>query len=143
MSTSDTNPTPEPRNDDREEYKGATKRYTTPLLVERRQNLPRDDHISEYTHTDENGDKIHRVEFEDDSGNTETIDANLSKLLAAAASTTSNVEVLRIEAQQAAEASDDELETMNPHIPSNDDVLDTATDAIESEGLTPAWEVCN
>lgn len=30
---------------------------------------------------------------------------------------------------------------MNPHIPSSDGVLVDATDAIESDGLTPAWEV--
>lgn len=141
MSTSDTNPIPEPRNDDPEKYDGVTKRYVTPLLVQRKRNLPRDEHVSEYTHIDENGDKIHRIEYDDEEKGTETIDANLSKLLAAAPSRSSNVEVLRIEAQQAAEASDDELEDMNPHLPSNNDVLDTATDAIESDGNIPAWEV--
>lgn len=116
---------------------GVTKRRVALLIAQRRQNLPRDEHVTEYTHTDQNGDKIYRVEYNKKDGSTKTVDANLSRLLSAAPSTTSNLEVLRVEAEQAANGRTD----MNPHLPSNDDVLDTATETIKDAGLTPAWEV--
>lgn len=124
-----------------ETYKAVTKRRVGKLLGERKRNLSRDGHIESYNFTDANGDKIHRVEYDDKNTGTETIDANLSKLLAAASSTSSNIEVLRIEAQQAAEAGDNELETMNPHIPSTDGVLEAVSDVLEEADLVPAWEV--
>lgn len=120
-----------------------TKRRVAPLLARRRQNLPRDAHIAEdkVTHTDENGDKIHRVKIEKDSGEVETTDTNLTKLLGAAPSTSSNMELLEIEAKQAAEATDEERARMNPHIPSSDAVLRAILDHLRPMDLTPAWEV--
>lgn len=122
---------------------GITKRRIAPLLAKRKQNLDRDAHVAEekYTFVNDAGEKIHRIETDDPETGDKTIDVNVSKLLAATPSTTSNTEVLRIEAMQADEATDEELERMNPHIPSNDDVLEEVTEAIESDGLVPAWEV--
>lgn len=123
---------------------GTTKREIAPLLARRRQNLDRDAHVTDHTHTNADGEKIHRIEIVDaKEGTTETIETNLSKLLAAAPSTTSNMEVLEIEAKQADEATAEELERMNPHIPSNDDVLRELLERLQSMDLTPAWEVCD
>lgn len=134
--------TPRTSSDETDDRK--TRRHIAPLLARRRRNLqPNDAHVSEdkYNYTDTNGDKIYRIDMSHTETGPNTIDVNLSALLGAAPSTTSNVEILRTEAEQAAEATDDELADMNPHIPSTDGVLARATAAIESDGLTPAWEV--
>lgn len=126
-----------------QQHRGITKRDVAPLIARRRQNLDRDTHVTDHTH-DADGEKIHRIEFGDKKeGTTETIEANLSKLLGATPSTTSNLEVLRLEAEQVADAAPEQIQTMNPHIPANDAILETAIAAIESEGRTPAWEVCD
>ena len=120
---------------------GIPKRRVAALIARRRQNIDTDGYVPEYTFINSDGDKIHRIEFERKDTGTVTVETNFSKMFAAAPSTTSNIDILWIEAEQAAEASADELERMNPHIPSNDEVLEQAVGRIEDEGLIPAWEV--
>lgn len=125
---------------------GVTKRRVASLLARRRQNLDRDGHIESERYDfqrDADRHKIRRVVVKNKETGDKTIDHDLTALEGAAPSTTSRLEVLQMEARQAAEADAEEIEHMNPHIPSNDDVLETATEAIESEGLVPAWEVCD
>ena len=52
-------------------------------------------------------------------------------------STTSDVALLRLEAELAADGSD----LKNPHIPATEAVLEEATELIRSDGHKPAWEV--
>lgn len=101
----------EPEPSEEPEPEQITRERVAGLLADRRRNLPRDRHIEDHTHIDSNGEKIHHVEWEKQNGEVETIDANLTMLLGAAPSTSSNLEVLRIEAQQAAEANDADFQT--------------------------------
>jgi hypothetical protein len=125
---------------------GVTKRDIAQLLGRRRQNLSRDGHIADdrvsFTR-DEDGHKIGKVMRPKPGTKNQTIerDRDLTALEGAVPSTTSNLEVLRTEARQASEATDDELESMNPHIPSNDGVLETIAEELAEKGLAPAWEV--
>lgn len=103
------------------------------LKALRRKELD-DDFITDYDKV-EKGDKIKEIVVPGPADTTKTIEINQSHLYRPAPSTTSDVEMLRIEAQM--EADGKEIE--NPHIPSSQDVLETAVEKIESEGNTPAW----
>lgn len=125
---------------------GTTKRQIAPLLARRRQNLDRDGHITEERydyHRSGDGHKIRKIVTEDKETGRDEQTFDLSALEGAAPSTTSNIEILEIEAKQADEATAEELERMNPHIPSNDDVLRAILDHLRPMDLTPAWEVCD
>lgn len=116
-----------------------TKRRVAPLLAARRRNLDRDRWITSHTYTDADGDKIHRIEYEDKDQGTQVIDVNLSRLLSAAPSRTTDVDLLLTEAKLIAEGK----ELDNPHIPATDQILDEAIAQIgrANDDLTPAWEV--
>lgn len=89
------------------------------------------------TKRDDNGDLIQEKSLQSQRGHTETVERNLSQLLRPAVSTTSDVEILVIEAELAA----DGRTPSNPHVPSSKDVLQRAETNLESRGLTPAWEI--
>lgn len=128
----------------RTEDGGVTKRRTGPLLARRRRNLNRDAHITSdrFDHWREEDDhKIRRTVTEDKENGERVTDHDLTALEGAAPSTTTNLELLVIEAEQAAEADEADLPWMNPHIPANDEMLATAIEEIERAGLVPAWEV--
>lgn len=122
-------------------HDGVSKRRIAPLLTRRKQNLDQDGHVSCYDYTDGNGQKIREFTRNGPEGTEKTIRINYSRMLGTAPSTSSNVEVLLAEPRQTVDSSPEEIETMNPHIPGNDDILETATERITDEGLVPAWEV--
>lgn len=109
---------------------------TRRLLAQRRKALP-DDLDVKHDKVTQSGDKIREVGFRGPNNTTRTVDVNVSQLYATAPSTTGNMDILRIEA----ELVDDGKDLDNPHVPVNEDVQARAKDMIESEGLTPAWEV--
>lgn len=115
-----------------------TRRRVGQLLDERRKALPRDRHVTDHTHLDQNDDKIvRRVEKVKATGETETRDTNLTKLLGAAPSTSSNREILEIETELANEG----VRVNNPHIPATDEILETIEEWCEERAMTPAWEI--
>lgn len=109
---------------------------TKRLLAQRRKALP-DDLDVDHDKVLESGEKLREIGFRGPNNTTRTIDVNVSKLYQAGPSTTGDIEMLRIEAELVADGKDLD----NPHVPVNDDVRARAVDAIESEGLTPAWRV--
>lgn len=116
----------------------SSKRNVTRLFGRRRQNLDRDGHVTGPTHIDDDGHKIEKIEYEVRSGETETREYDLTALLGAAPSTTTRTELIIQEAQLVEDTGRTDL---NPHIPSNDDVLEKALDVFKDRGLVPAWEV--
>jgi len=109
---------------------------TKRLLAQRRKALP-DELDVQHDKVLSSGAKVREIGFRGPNNTTRTIDVNVSKLYAPAPSTTGDIDMLRIEAELVDEGEDLD----NPHVPINDDVRARAVDAIESEGLTPAWEV--
>lgn len=110
--------------------------FNLPQLLEERRAVLNDDFITDFDKKNEDGDKIKEITVKRSSGETRTYEANLSKLGQAAPSTTSNIDILCIEAELAAEG---RIGT-NPHLPSSAEVYEQAIERIEAEGLTPAWE---
>lgn len=112
-----------------------SKRNVARLFGRRRQNLDRDGFVEDYGWIDEDtGRKMKEVVIDEDQGKSYELDS--TALFGAAPSRSSNIDHIRIEAELIAEGKD----LKNPHIPSNDDVLETALERLAEEGLTPAWE---
>lgn len=96
----------------RTEDGGVTKRRIGPLLGRRRRNLNRDAHITSdrFDHWREADDhKIRRVVIKKKNESNEVVESDLTALEGAASSTTTNLEVLVIEAEQAAEIAEASL----------------------------------
>lgn len=72
------------------------------------------------------------------SGETTELEINLSKLLSPGERNTANEEILRIEAELVA----DGVELGNPATPTNHRVAKRVIENLESDGLQPAWRVC-
>lgn len=136
-------PTTGDGDDEHRAHDGVTKRRTGPLLARRRQNLDRDGHVTCHDFVDEDGQKIREISRGGPEGTATSHRVNYSRMLGATPSTSTNLELLVIEARQVSEATPEEIATMNPHIPANDEILETATEKIRREGLIPAWEVCD
>lgn len=117
-------------------YQGASKRNIAALKARRRANTS-DEWISSHDHVDEEGRKVRAITKPGPEGTEKTYHVDYSAMLATTPSTTTNTEIIRIEAEQAAEGRED----MNPHLPANDEVLAEALTILEREGLLPAWEV--
>lgn len=130
----------EARSEQEQEQDPITKHRIALLLARRRQNTA-DNWIESYDYVSEDGRKIREVTTAGPEGETRTLQIDYSTMLASTPSTTSDIDILRIEAQIADERGDGNTGRMNPHIPSNDDVLAEAKARIEEDGLTPAWEV--
>ena len=115
---------------------GISKRRVAELIARRRQNIT-DDHVVGYDEIDENGHKVKTVKKDRTEAPKSTYTVDLTATTKTGPSTTSSLEILIIEAEQAADGRD----RMNPHIPANDEVLEQAVERIEEEDLVPAWEV--
>jgi hypothetical protein len=108
------------------------------LVAKRRFNLE-EDFIDEsrYDHIDERGHKISEQPVAGPGGTTLTIDSNLSVMYEPTPSTTSDVDMLRLEAEMLAEGRD----LGNPHLPDSEETLQEAVEVIERDGNVPTWEV--
>jgi hypothetical protein len=96
-----------------------------------------DEWIDSHDEINEDGDKVAIVPDEGPAGTTREREVNLSAMYGSAPSRTSQVDILRIEAELVA----DGREPDNPHIPTSGEVLEDAREQIEADGNTPAWEV--
>jgi hypothetical protein len=105
-------------------------------LIALRRKQQGDEFIDKHDKINDDGDKVQELVIRGPANTEKTIDCNLSKLFGPAPSTTSNLEILRLEAEMVADGHEPE----NPHIPVNSDTLNHATAQIESAALTPAWE---
>lgn len=115
---------------------GVSKRRVAPLLAKQRQMIG-DRHITDFDKTDEDGHKIQKVKRPDPEGGLNEVDVDVTALFSPGISTTSNLEIIRIEAELA----DVGRDVKNIHVPANDEVLDQSIDMLRSHDLTPAWEV--
>lgn len=109
-----------------------------PMLEQRRAQVD-DRYVQSHDATNANGEKVAEIKTTDPEGGTQTTHVNLSTLLTSGISTTSNMEIILIEAKMAAEG---DFEG-NPHLPSNDRILEQASRVLGERGLTPAWELAN
>jgi hypothetical protein len=109
---------------------------TKRLLAQRRKVLPDHPDIDADKTTDD-GDLIHEVLVRGPGNTAKTIDANMSRLYRATPSTTSDIDLLVIEAELVADGADLD----NPHVPVTDDLRETALARLDDEGLSPAWRV--
>ncbi|KYH23715.1 hypothetical protein HAPAU_41950 [Halalkalicoccus paucihalophilus] len=147
MSTHDTTPTTtelsnasDNDTDGNEAAETVTKRRVGKLLGEQRRRLS-DDVIRDYDEINSDGHKVKTVKKRDADGKEHEVEINLSRLLNPTPSTTSDIEILVVEARVNDEAGDGEVPIENPHIPAYDAILDRAEKRLDDEGLTPAWEV--
>ena len=115
---------------------GVPKRRVAPLIAKQRQRIG-DTHITEFDRTDDDGHKIKKVKRPAVEGGLKEVDVDVTALYSPGISTTSNMEIIRIEAELADEGG----EVKNLHVPANDELLDQALDLLDDHDLTPAWEV--
>lgn len=97
--------------------------------------------MSRYTDEAErnaDGDLIYKKPVPLPGGGTTTQDVNMTTLYQPGERRSNSVELLRIEAEFAAEGK----EIDNPAKPSNADVAKEAIELMEDRDLTPAWRVC-
>lgn len=121
-----------------------SRRKTGQILAERRVAVKQsDDYITNYDKINQDGRKmgIRKKQHKDPEVYTAVkVEFDLTTLLAPGASTSSNVELLFLEAKIADENEDYDG---NPHVPTRDSVYDEAVEKIEAAGLVPAWEVAS
>lgn len=115
---------------------GVPKRRVAPLIAKQRQRIG-DAHIAEFDRTDDDGHKIKKVKRPAVEGGMKEVDVDVTALYSPGISTTSNMEIIRIEAELA----DDGGEVKNLHVPANDELLDRALEMLADHDLVPAWEV--
>ena len=115
---------------------GVPKRRVAPLIAKQRRQVS-DNHITEFDKTDDDGHKIKKVKRPAVEGGLKEVDVDVTALYSPGISTTSNMEIIRIEAELADEGG----EVKNLHVPANDELLDQALEMLEGQDLTPAWEV--
>ncbi|ADJ16807.1 hypothetical protein [Halalkalicoccus jeotgali] len=147
MSTHDTTPTTtelsnasDNDTDGNEAAETVTKRRVGKLLGEQRRRLS-DDVIRDYDKINSDGHKVKTVKKRDADGKKYEAEINLSQLYNPTPSTTSDIDILVIEARINDEADEGEVPIENPHIPVHDGVLERAEKRLDDEGLTPAWGV--
>ena len=104
------------------------------LIAERRQEID-NAHITDYDKVDD-GEKIKEIKMPGPNGTTKTFESSQTALFQTCVSTTSDVEMLRLEAELLAEGK----ELDNPHIPMTEETLHEAAEAIKTDGHTPWWE---
>jgi hypothetical protein len=106
------------------------------LVAQRRKTLPTDAFVTDHDGTDERGHKYREHVVAGPGGTEHTVQSDLTAMYQSAPSTTSDMELLMIEARLI----DDGTDLQNPHIPATEELLARARDKIDAEGLTPAWE---
>jgi hypothetical protein len=109
------------------------------VLVAKRRDTLEEDFIDEsrYDRIDDRGHKIRELPTASPAGTDVTIDSDVTVTHRPTPSTTSDVEMLRLEAEMLADGYDLD----NPHLPDTEDTLEEAVAAIKSDGNTPTWEV--
>ena len=107
------------------------------LLAKRRQTLTRDGFIESHDDVNDKGEKVTTKTVAAGGDTTKEIEISLTAMYQAAPSTTSDIEMLVMEAELVADG-----KTLdNPHVPATVEALEQARKQIEQNGHTPAWEV--
>ena len=114
---------------------GVPKRRVAPLIAKQRQRIS-DKHVTEFDKTDDDGHKIQKIKRPAVEGGMKEVDVDVTALFTPGISTTSNMEIIKIEAELADEGRDVE----NLHVPANDEILDRSLEMLEDHDLSPAWE---
>jgi hypothetical protein len=96
-----------------------------------------DEFVETFDKINEDDNKIRERVIRGPADTKQTVEVDVSALYTPGVSTTASVDILRTEAALYA---DGELGP-NPHIPASESVMAEAREAIEADGLTPAWEV--
>lgn len=87
----------------------------------------------------ETGDLIYETEVTGAAGESKTKRVNVSRLLRPGARRTGNQDILRLEAQWAADGDCPD----NPALPVNGEAMETFLGWLDGRDLDPAWEVCD
>jgi len=86
----------------------------------------------------DDGELVYERTVANATGISDDVEVNLSKLLSPGQRRTANTEILRIEAELVAEG----IDLGNPAKPADHRTAKTIIERLESEGLEPAWRVC-